>query len=43
MTVHVEDPRRWVALFLAVVVVAAVVLILWAISGSSEPVPVGRS
>jgi len=43
MTVHVEDPRRWLSLVLAVVLVAAVVLILYALAGSTEPVSVGRS
>lgn len=43
MTVHVEDPRRWISLILAVVLVAAIVLVLYALAGSTEPVPVGRS
>ena len=43
MTVHVEDPRRWISLILAVVLVAAIVLVLYALAGSPEPVPVGRS
>lgn len=43
MTVRVEDPRRWISLVLAVILVAAVILILYALAGTTEPVPVGRS
>jgi hypothetical protein len=42
VTVHVAEPKRIVSLVLAVMLIAAVVLIMWALAGSSE-VPVGRS
>jgi len=43
VTVHVADPRRVVSLLVALVLIAAVVLVLYALAGSSGPVPVGRS
>jgi hypothetical protein len=43
VTVHVADPKRLASLVLALVLVAAVVLILYALAGSTEPVDVGRS
>jgi hypothetical protein len=43
VTVHVEDPRRWISLLLALILIAAVVLVLFGLSGATEPVPVGRS
>ena len=42
MTVHVADPKRVASLVLVVLLIAAVVLVLYALPGS-EPVPVGRS
>jgi len=42
MTVHVAQPKRIVSLVLAVVLIAAVVLIMYALAGPTE-VPVGRS
>ena len=43
MTVHVAEPRRWISLVLVLALVAVVVLVLYALTGSTEPVPVGRS
>jgi hypothetical protein len=43
VTVHVAEPRRIVSLVLAVMLIAAVVLIMFALAGSPEGVPVGRS
>jgi hypothetical protein len=43
VTVHVAEPRRIVSLVLAVMLIAAVVLIMYALAGSPESVPVGRS
>ena len=42
MTVHVADPKRVASLVLVVLLIAAVVLVLYALAGSG-PVPVGRS
>lgn len=43
MTVHVAEPRRIVSLVLAVMLIAAVVLIMYALAGAPGQVPVGRS
>ena len=43
MTVHVAEPKRIVSLVLVVVLIAAVVLIMYALAGSPDQVPVGRS
>ncbi len=43
MTVHVAEPKRLVSLVLAVVLIAAIALIMYALAGSPDPVPVGRS
>lgn len=43
MTVHVAEPKRIVSLVLVVMLIAAVVLILYVLAGSPDPVPIGRS
>ncbi len=43
MTVHVAEPKRIASLVLVVLLIAAVVLIAYALTGSPDPVPVGRS
>jgi len=43
VTVHVADPKRFLSLILTIVLVAVVALVLYALAGSTESVPVGRS
>lgn len=43
MNVHVADPRRVVSFLLAFAFVVAVVLILYALTGATQTVDVGRS
>lgn len=42
MTVHIMEPRRIASLVLVILLVAAAVLIAYALTGS-DPVSVGRS
>jgi len=42
VTVHVAEPKWLVSLLLVIALIAAVVLIMWALAGPTE-VPVGRS
>jgi hypothetical protein len=43
VTVHIAEAKRIASLVVVVLLIAAVVLTAYALTGSPDPVPVGRS